>query len=192
MKAALTLFNDSQMDPGTIAPKLIESEIIQVKPSVPDDILKDLVSISIAFLNGEASFTDVYKQYEKNGVDTSVPRKLSQIRNTPAAPLPSNTQDNQYKFIPSARKRSLPWTEHEDLRLIAAVLRLGARDWKKIADFVGSGRTSSQCNQRWCRALDPSIIHTPWTKEEDGAKLLNLFQEEPISSAATDTCSLTN
>jgi hypothetical protein len=65
------------------------------------------------------------------------------------------------------RKKSLPWTATEDDRLVVAVNRYGARDWRKIAEYVGISRTSSQCNQRWCRALDPSITRAPWTPEED-------------------------
>jgi hypothetical protein len=65
------------------------------------------------------------------------------------------------------RRKSYPWNDSEDLRLLVAVARFGAKDWRSIASFVGSGRTSSQCNQRWCRALDPAILHKPWTEADD-------------------------
>lgn len=67
----------------------------------------------------------------------------------------------------SPKKKNFTWTEGEDLRLISAVMRYSAKDWKSIADFVGPHRNSSQCNQRWIRILDPSINRKQWTPEED-------------------------
>jgi hypothetical protein len=63
----------------------------------------------------------------------------------------------------------------EDIRLLVAVARFGARDWRRISEFVGGGRTSSQCNQRWGRVLDPSIVHEHWTPAED-SNLLKLVE----------------
>lgn len=74
------------------------------------------------------------------------------------------------------RKKAAIWTEEEDLRLLTAVSRFGNHDWRMISAFVGSGRTSSQCNQRWTRALNPSISHHPWTPQED-QKLFDLVSQ---------------
>jgi hypothetical protein len=91
-----------------------------------------------------------------------------EITDTPLPALP----DPRIGFNPrGSRRKSYPWTDRENLRLLVAVARYGARDWRSIAAFVGAGRSSNQCNQRWCRALDPSIQHKPWS-ETDDQKLL--------------------
>ncbi|OHT08102.1 Myb-like DNA-binding domain containing protein [Tritrichomonas foetus] len=105
---------------------------------------------------------------------------ISQIPNSapPSKSLsPSSMLLNPSKDVPNAdnknnstscnRKRAVVWSEEEDARLIAAISRFGFHDWRMVAAFVGSGRTSSQCNQRWTRALNPAISHQPWTREED-------------------------
>lgn len=52
-------------------------------------------------------------------------------------------------------------------RLLAAVARYGIENWKNISDFVGNGRTRSQCSQRWLRCLNPKISKKSWTNDED-------------------------
>ena len=86
-----------------------------------------------------------------------------------------NTNNSEYA-PGSSRKRAVVWSDEEDARLITAVSRFGCNDWKMVAAFVGFGRTSSQCNQRWTRALNPTISHKPWTNEEDNL-LIQLVQE---------------
>lgn len=48
------------------------------------------------------------------------------------------------------RKKRKPWTEEEDMELIAAVQKCGERNWANIlkGDFKGD-RTASQLSQRW-------------------------------------------
>ncbi|XP_048129854.1 uncharacterized protein LOC115739540 isoform X3 [Rhodamnia argentea] len=50
----------------------------------------------------------------------------------------------------ASRKRRKPWSEAEDLELIAAVQKCGEGNWANIlkADFKGN-RTASQLSQRW-------------------------------------------
>jgi hypothetical protein len=59
------------------------------------------------------------------------------------------------------------WTGTEDLRLLAGILRFGTNDWQQISGFVGSGRSKSQCHQRWNRGLDPRIARDTWTPQQD-------------------------
>ncbi|EAX96507.1 Myb-like DNA-binding domain containing protein [Trichomonas vaginalis G3] len=73
-------------------------------------------------------------------------------------------------------KKSKTWTKHEDQRLLAAIHKYGFLDWNKISEFVGNGRSRSQCVQRWSRSLNPLINKTQWTKEED-EKLLRLVNK---------------
>ena len=58
------------------------------------------------------------------------------------------------------------WGEEEDILLKEAVERLGAKQWRKIAEFV-PGRTSIQCLHRWTKILKPGLVKGPWTPEED-------------------------
>jgi hypothetical protein len=39
--------------------------------------------------------------------------------------------------------------------------------WSAVAQFVGNGRTRSQCSQRWIRVLDPRIYKQQWTAGEE-------------------------
>jgi hypothetical protein len=64
-------------------------------------------------------------------------------------------------------KRCRLWTRDDDVRLLAGLRRYGIGDWKQIAIFVGNGKTSSQCSQRWSRALNPSLSKEQWTEDED-------------------------
>lgn len=74
------------------------------------------------------------------------------------------------------RHKSKRWTPEEDQKLCEAVQKHGTTYWSEVAAFVGNGRTSAQCSQRWNRVLDPRIIKTNWTKEEE-EKLLKAVEK---------------
>lgn len=59
-----------------------------------------------------------------------------------------------------------PWTRDEDERLRCLVECYGPKRWTYIAKKLG-GRVGKQCRERWHNHLDPSIIKTPFTPEED-------------------------
>ena len=91
---------------------------------------------------------------------------------TPSVEVPYNPPEApEHK----TRTKAHNWTPSEDRRLIQAVEVVGTKNWSKIAQLVGNGRTRSQCSQRWSRCLDPQISREKWTKEED-KKLLNLVK----------------
>ncbi|XP_067303081.1 v-myb avian myeloblastosis viral oncogene homolog-like 2a isoform X2 [Pseudorasbora parva] len=58
------------------------------------------------------------------------------------------------------------WTKEEDERLIQLVSLYGDKKWSTIAKNL-KGRRGKQCRERWHNHLDPSVIKTPWTTEED-------------------------
>ena len=60
----------------------------------------------------------------------------------------------------------MPWSAEEDARLRACVKVNGARQWTKTAEAL-PGRSAKQCRERWVGALDPNIIATPFSPEED-------------------------
>lgn len=58
------------------------------------------------------------------------------------------------------------WTREEDEAILAFVRENGDRDWSKIAATL-NGRTGKQCRERFRNHLDPSLLKTAWTPEED-------------------------
>lgn len=59
----------------------------------------------------------------------------------------------------------------EDQRLKELVLLKGAKKWSTIASEL-PGRIGKQCRERWHNHLNPDIVKTTWTEEEDKAILL--------------------
>lgn len=103
-------------------------------------------------------------------IPSSLITKLAHIKAVGENPLPIPNQELIHPTPPKqamTRKKAVVWSQEEDFRLLTAVSRYGNHDWRMISAFVGSGRTSSQCNQRWTRALNPQINHNPWTADED-------------------------
>ncbi|OHS98169.1 Myb-like DNA-binding domain containing protein [Tritrichomonas foetus] len=111
------------------------------------------------------------------------------------SPLPSisDLPPNFQSMI--LRKKSRPWTDIEDLRLLAGIYRYGLEAWGSIASFVGNSRTKSQCAQRWIRGLDPKLSKDNWSQEEDSL-LLFLVEKygqkswTKISSEMTNRCDI--
>ncbi|OHT11918.1 Myb-like DNA-binding domain containing protein [Tritrichomonas foetus] len=65
-------------------------------------------------------------------------------------------------------KRKLhPWSQTEDNRLLAGIVKYGVENWHHIAQFVENSRSKAQCSQRWFRGLDPSIRKCRWTYDEE-------------------------
>jgi hypothetical protein len=58
------------------------------------------------------------------------------------------------------------WTPQEDALLASAVSRYGARKWKAVAEEVTT-RNSTQCQQRWTKALRPGLYKGHWSPQED-------------------------
>jgi hypothetical protein len=105
------------------------------------------------------------------GYDQPVQRIL-QILSVGPDPLPYSAAAGEAR--PGSQRMPVrPWTECEDHRLIAALHRHGLENWQAVADFVGNGRTRSQCAQRWNRGLNPDIFKGPWSPADE-AKLADL------------------
>lgn len=78
--------------------------------------------------------------------------------------------------IQSMRNKSRKWNDELDNRLRAAVQSLGTDNWTGVANYVGEGMTKSQCSQRWNRCINPNILHSNWTREEE-QKLINAVKQ---------------
>ncbi|CAB04248.1 snRNA-activating protein complex subunit 4 homolog [Caenorhabditis elegans] len=59
------------------------------------------------------------------------------------------------------------WTDQEDVLLVCAVSRYGAKDWAKVAQAV-QNRNDSQCRERWTNVLNRSAhVNERFTLVED-------------------------
>ena len=151
-----------------VALSYITNEINQKYEFMPQQHKDTLIYACSNYVKGQISFENAQQIYSQVDTDLSFLYKLQRILTIENEPLPTpdpmiSMQKKQF----GSRKKSTPWTDIEDLRLVAAIFRFGAKDWRQIAEFVGNDRSSSQCNQRWCRAIDPNISHAPWSADED-------------------------
>ncbi|OAG31322.1 myb proto-oncogene protein [Nematocida displodere] len=76
-----------------------------------------------------------------------------------------NTGDELEDLHPEPQIKG-PWTREEDEKLRILVKAFGPKRWTYIAKKLG-GRVGKQCRERWHNHLDPHIIKTPFTPEED-------------------------
>ncbi|CAB4474882.1 unnamed protein product [Rhizophagus irregularis] len=63
-------------------------------------------------------------------------------------------------------RRTGPWEPEEDERLLTLVSELGTKHWKLIGIRHGL-RDGKQCRERWHNHLNPDLIYSPLTPEED-------------------------
>jgi hypothetical protein len=66
------------------------------------------------------------------------------------------------------------WLKEEDFRL-EELVKKGFKFWREIASHM-PGRSSKQCRERWQQNLQPSLLRTPYTAEED-EKIIKLQSE---------------
>jgi len=69
--------------------------------------------------------------------------------------------------------------KEEDEKLKLAVSICGARNWKKVANYV-KARTPIQCLHRWTKILQPGLVKGPWTIEEDRKLIEWVKKEGPV------------
>lgn len=144
-------------------------------PSKPE-VISQIEKCLSQFIAGKCTFDEVRPEFVKlAGSDTVLVkvRNVLEVDDRPLPPQPETFVSNTSKNQLIARKKARPWSEEEDIRLLAAIHRFGLDSWGAITAFVGSGRARSQCSQRWFRGLDPRISKVVWTRDED-KKLLDL------------------
>ena len=132
----------------------------------------DLLSTLNDYLLSNIQYEDAFAFFKEINAPLDTLDKLREIRSVEEAPLPSNENLDDF----NNHKKSRPWSNIEDIRLLAGILRYGLENWSTVAMFVGNDRSRAQCSQRWSRGLNPRISKDTWSSEEDNL-LLNLIQQ---------------
>lgn len=73
------------------------------------------------------------------------------------------------------QKRKDKWLPSEDEMLKASIAKNGTKSWITVSKDV-PGRTGKQCRERWLSSLNPSIVKSNFSKEED--EILITLQEQ--------------
>lgn len=107
--------------------------------------------------------------------------KVKEIIEIPINDCILDSDDNDY-----LKKKTKPWQKIEDIRLLSGIYKYGVNNWGLVSSFVGSGRTRSQCYQRWMRGLNPSISKDVWTFNEDMrlVELVTLYGDKSWTKVA--------
>ena len=66
-----------------------------------------------------------------------------------------------------------PWSKEEDDKVCLLVKQHGMKSWSLIARQF-EGRLGKQCRERWYNHLNPDIVKTAWTEEED-QRIIEVF-----------------
>lgn len=155
----------------------IEDQLNLTRIHIPREILttiEDLIDDKIDYTHSLRVFSD----YE---ISSKLIHTIKEIKNIDEQPIiPNDSELND-------KKRNL-WTEIEDIRLTAGVIRYCLTNWKIIADFVGNGRSRVQCSQRWRRSLDPLISKNVWSakEENDLIELVHKYGNQSWSKIASE------
>jgi hypothetical protein len=130
------------------------------------------------FLTG-SSFEDACQSLRPFCYDLQFVTRISDILTVPSEPLTQLEAWSQSEMVKHGKRSTTrSWSVAEDNRLLAGIQKFGSPSgpqWQQIAQFVGNGRTRSQCSQRWTRVLDPRNSQAPWT-HEDEQKLIALVK----------------
>ena len=104
-----------------------------------------------------------------SSIDTACPERCSDARFVPPTAESQETGHAQGLKPRTARKVAPggKWTKEEDMALKGIVEQHGAKNWRKVAELLGTTRTDVQCLHRWNKVLKPGLHKGPWTDEED-------------------------
>jgi hypothetical protein len=127
---------------------------------------------SVDWVNGR---TGQWKEDEDTKLKNAIHEHGDKDWATLAALVPGRTRNqcqNRWHdaLDPDQTGRTGKWVEDEDIELKEAVHKYGGKNWGAVAELV-SGRTRSQCKNRWHNVLDPSIAKAngrtgTWTADE--------------------------
>lgn len=146
--------------------------IRELDSTINESRMNNFCSMFSDFIEGKIDFSTI-SQYCLKEIGNKTPAEkieaILKCRNDKIPP-PHEEEKNEN----SNRKKTRSWGTYEDNRLFMAVHLFGSENWASVAQFVGNGRSKSQCSQRWIRVLDPRISKQHWTQQEE-EKLCNLI-----------------
>jgi nuclear transport factor 2 (NTF2) superfamily protein len=117
------------------------------------------------FILGNLEYSEILN-FSKTMLSNSLPiEKLQEILSISDCPIEPQPFENMKGNL--VRKSFRNWTNTEDSRLLAGMLKYGSESWTSISKYVGNNRTRSQCSQRWNRGLNPRISKVVWCQDED-------------------------
>lgn len=145
----------------------IRKELLSFCPSINEEDIFQCVKISKDFFKGLTNINEAKESIIAQCGNAKIIDKLEYILSIDISPKELSAT---VYHINKKAKNTL-WTDIEDTKLVASVLRYGIEDWNIISSLV-SGKTPSQCYQRWSKSLDPRISRSAWNQEED-EKLIN-------------------
>jgi hypothetical protein len=158
-----------------------------------DSAMVPMVQSWIAqFLSGAITYPEAHRLALENCGAASFIDRIQDILTVEPDPIPEpRTKSLSPLDLKGQRNKTRSWTSQEDNRLLAGVRKFGlvaGSTWSAIAEFVGNGRSRSQCSQRWIRVLDPRICKGGWTREEDRAliELVGLYGEKSWMKIGTE------
>jgi len=119
----------------------------------------------ISKVRGDGLFDIVYDDGDK---EKGVPDdRINFIAQPEPGPPPEEEKKGQKKKL-----QGNSWTPEEDEAVKRLVEASGPKDWNRLASqFAGEGlsvefRSGKQIRDRWYNVLDPTIVSTAWTEEE--------------------------
>jgi hypothetical protein len=151
-----------------ITTALFPEHLLRPHPDLQSKILRVLEG----FLKRWMSFEAARRAVDSLIGITRPLEQLNAILGADSQPIPSPDGPRPA----SGRRKARSWTLHEDQRLLCGIYKLGIKNWTAISEFVGSGRSRSQCSQRWYRGLDPTISKLPWSLGEE-QRLVGLVRQ---------------
>ncbi|OHT14338.1 Myb-like DNA-binding domain containing protein [Tritrichomonas foetus] len=141
---------------------------------LPEESISSLKNIFHDFLQGQITDSELIDQTHKICHSKSPAERIIAVIATEKDEVPEAPKGNDN--LNNARKKTRSWSNGEDNRLMMGVHKYGLDNWNLVAQFVGNGRSRSQCSQRWIRVLDPKICKNHWTAEEE-AQLMELVTQ---------------
>ena len=147
------------------------SYIPDTTTQLSEEQMKEVRDIFQKYIENNQTYMDTKEQLLRYFPNPQPLDKLKAILDVDEVPIPLSPSFDEPGA--NSRKKTRTWTNMEDMRLLKAIHKLGLENWNEVSQFVGNGRTRSQCSQRWIRVLDPRISKSNWTKEEE-AKLVEL------------------
>jgi hypothetical protein len=134
-----------------------------------------LRSILCSYCRDLLPYDDAWTRYHELRENSGALDLLRDIRSVPDNALPPPPVLPALRILGRWKcdhGKNRAWTAGEDMRLLAAIYRFGTDDWYRVSAFVGSGRSKSQCHQRWSRGLVARIVRASWTAEQDEQLLM--------------------